>query len=105
MSFILPTTDVLLSFLPYQYPTHMCLSARSISHLSTDGVFSMSDFLLELAHCVHGLVSLLPADTVEASERRELLTEPYKNMSTLCEWFLIHYIQCMYIVRTYVNLC
>jgi len=42
--------------------------------------FQFSDFLLSMAHCVHGLVALLPDSVINECENREVLSEPVKDM-------------------------
>ncbi|XP_064390094.1 probable E3 ubiquitin-protein ligase HERC1 isoform X2 [Halichondria panicea] len=80
VAFLKRKKDILLGFLCYQLPIHVCLSTRHKSGI--DVTFSMGDVLLELAGYVHSVVDLYPANLVEQTERRELLSEPVKNMST-----------------------
>ncbi len=75
--------DIVVGFLCYQLPIHVCLSTRH--KIGIDLTFSMGDVLLELAGCVHSVVALYPANLVEQTEKRELISEPAKNMSAYCK--------------------
>ena len=67
-------TDVLLGFLAYQFPIHICLICPEEG--SIESAFSIGDLLLELAACVHEIVSLFPQELVKEMERVELQWEP-----------------------------
>ncbi len=75
--------DIVGGFLCYQLPIHVCLSTRH--KIGIDLTFSMGDVLLELAGCVHSVVALYPANLVEQTEKRELISEPAKDMSVYCK--------------------
>ena len=75
-------TDVLLGFLAYQFPTHVCLI--STEEGSIESTYSIGDLLLELAACVHEIVSLFPHELVKEMESVELQWEPLGRLLHTC---------------------